>query len=90
MLDAGRIGGGDMALTELQTLILWALLAKPEGGSFQKDIRPEVTRKDREAPEPLARSDGEGLGLGRGQPGCQPSQALQCRQCRPPGMADPT
>jgi len=38
-----------MALTELQTLIIWALLAKPEGGSFQKDIRPEVTRKDREA-----------------------------------------
>lgn len=38
-----------MALTELQTLILWALLAKADGGSFQKDIRPEVTRKDREA-----------------------------------------
>lgn len=38
-----------MALTELQTLILWALLAKAEGGSFQKDIRPEVTKKDREA-----------------------------------------
>ncbi len=38
-----------MALTELQTLILWALLTKAEGGSFQKDIRPEVTKKDREA-----------------------------------------
>lgn len=38
-----------MALTGLQTLILWALLAKAEGGSFQKDIRPEVTKKDREA-----------------------------------------
>ena len=38
-----------MALTELQTLILWALLAKAEGGSFLTDIRPKVTKVDREA-----------------------------------------
>lgn len=38
-----------MALTELQTLILWALLAKAEGGSFLKDLRPKVTKNDREA-----------------------------------------
>ncbi len=38
-----------MALTEMQTLILWALLAKAGGASFQKDIRPEVKKPDREA-----------------------------------------
>lgn len=38
-----------MALTEMQTLILWALLSKTGGASFQKDIRPEVKKPDREA-----------------------------------------
>jgi hypothetical protein len=38
-----------VTLTEMQTLILWALLTKRGGGSFQKDIRPEVKRLDREA-----------------------------------------
>jgi hypothetical protein len=38
-----------MALTEMQTLILWALLAKSGGASFQKDLRPEVKKADREA-----------------------------------------
>ncbi len=38
-----------MALTDMQTLILWALLAKTDGASFQKDIRPEVKKADREA-----------------------------------------
>lgn len=38
-----------MTLTEMQTLILWALLAKPGGGSFQKNIKPEVKKPDREA-----------------------------------------
>jgi hypothetical protein len=33
----------------MQTLILWALLAKSGGASFQKDIRPEVKKTDREA-----------------------------------------
>jgi hypothetical protein len=33
----------------MQTLILWALLAKKGGGGFQKDIRPEVKKPDREA-----------------------------------------
>jgi hypothetical protein len=33
----------------MQTLILWALLAKRGGASFQKDIRPEVKKSDREA-----------------------------------------
>jgi hypothetical protein len=38
-----------MTLTEMQTLILWALLARPGGASFQKNILPEVTKSDREA-----------------------------------------
>jgi hypothetical protein len=38
-----------VALTEMQTLILWALLAKRDGASFQKDIRPEVKKADRDA-----------------------------------------
>jgi hypothetical protein len=33
----------------MQTLILWALLARPGGGSLQKDMRPEVRKADREA-----------------------------------------
>jgi hypothetical protein len=37
-------------LTEMQTLILWALLAKG-GEGFQKDIKPEATRADRAALE---------------------------------------
>jgi hypothetical protein len=38
-----------MTLTEMQTLILWALLAKERGAAFQKDIKPEVKKPDREA-----------------------------------------
>jgi hypothetical protein len=38
-----------VALSEMQTLILWALLVKTGGGSFQKDMRPEVKKADREA-----------------------------------------
>jgi hypothetical protein len=38
-----------VAPTEMQTLILWALLAKPNGTSFQKDLIPEVKKPDREA-----------------------------------------
>ena len=37
-----------MASTEMQTLILWALLAKG-GAGFQKDVRPKVEKPDREA-----------------------------------------
>jgi hypothetical protein len=33
----------------MQTLVLWALLVQREGGGFQKDIRPEVKKPDREA-----------------------------------------
>jgi hypothetical protein len=33
----------------MQTLVLWALLAKPGGTSFQKDVKPEVKKPDREA-----------------------------------------
>ncbi|MGA8295147.1 MAG: hypothetical protein WB820_22220 [Rhodoplanes sp.] len=36
--------------TEMQTLVLWALLGKG-GQSFQKDIRPEIKRPDRLALE---------------------------------------
>jgi hypothetical protein len=38
-----------VAPTEMQTLILWALLAKPNGASLQKDLIPEVKKPDREA-----------------------------------------
>ena len=38
-----------MALTQMQTLILWALLAKPGGAGFQKDVRPIVKKQDRDA-----------------------------------------
>jgi hypothetical protein len=38
-----------VALSEMQTLVLWALLVQREGGGFQKDIRPEVKKPDREA-----------------------------------------
>ena len=38
-----------MALTEMQTLILWSLLARTGGAGFQKDIRPEVKKPDRDA-----------------------------------------
>ena len=33
----------------MQTLILWALLTKMGGACFQKDLRPEVKKADREA-----------------------------------------
>jgi hypothetical protein len=33
----------------MQTLVLWALLVQREGGGFQKDIKPEVKKPDREA-----------------------------------------
>jgi hypothetical protein len=38
-----------VALSEMQTLILWALLVQTGGGGFQKDVRPEVKKPDREA-----------------------------------------
>jgi len=38
-----------VALSEMQTLILWALLVQTGGGGLQKDIRPEVKKPDREA-----------------------------------------
>ena len=48
-----------MALAEMRTLMLWALLAKPGGAGLQKDIRPEVKKPDRDAlvREGLIRSD---------------------------------
>jgi hypothetical protein len=38
-----------VALTEMRTLMLWALLAKPGGAGLQKDIRPEMKKADRDA-----------------------------------------
>ena len=38
-----------MLITEMQTLILWALLANEGGASFQKDVRPQVKKPDRDA-----------------------------------------
>jgi hypothetical protein len=38
-----------VALSEMQTLILWALLVRTDGGDFQKNIRPEVKKADRQA-----------------------------------------
>jgi hypothetical protein len=35
--------------TKTQTLILWAILAAPQGGLMQKDARPAVTKPDRDA-----------------------------------------
>ena len=35
--------------TKMQTLILWAVLTAPEGGRAQQDIRPAVTKPDRDA-----------------------------------------
>ncbi len=35
--------------TRTQTLILWAILAAPQGGMMQKDVRPAVTKPDRDA-----------------------------------------
>ncbi len=40
-----------MALTKMQTLILWALLAKPGAGALQKDLKPTVGKPDRLALE---------------------------------------
>jgi hypothetical protein len=40
---------GEVALSEMQTLVLWALLVQTGGCAFQKDIRPEVKKADREA-----------------------------------------
>jgi hypothetical protein len=40
-----------MALTKMQTLILWALIARPGAGAFQKDIKPEVKKPDRDTLE---------------------------------------
>lgn len=38
-----------MALTKLQSLILFALVAKPGAGALQKDIKPDIKKADREA-----------------------------------------
>jgi hypothetical protein len=38
-----------VALTEMRTLMLWALLTKPGGAGLQKDIRPEMKKADRDA-----------------------------------------
>jgi hypothetical protein len=38
-----------VALNEMQTLILWALLVRTGGGDLQKDIKPEVKKADRQA-----------------------------------------
>ena len=38
-----------MALTKMQTLILWALLARPGATAPQKDFKPAVKKADRDA-----------------------------------------
>jgi hypothetical protein len=35
--------------TKTQTLILWAILAAPAGGLMQKDVRPALSKPDRDA-----------------------------------------
>ena len=40
-----------MALTKMQTLILWALIARPGAGALAKEIKPEVKKPDRDALE---------------------------------------
>src|SRR5262249_12940546 len=44
----GTLGGTGVALTKMQTLILWALLAKT-GASPLKDIKPDVKKSERDA-----------------------------------------
>lgn len=44
----GREGESNMP-TRTQTLILWAILAARDGGLMQKDVRPAVTKPDRDA-----------------------------------------
>lgn len=48
--------------SERQTLILWALLARENAAAFQKDLRPEPTKADRDALETagLVRSERRG------------------------------
>jgi hypothetical protein len=38
-----------VAISKMQTLILWALLVREDGRGLQKDIKPEVKKPDREA-----------------------------------------
>jgi hypothetical protein len=38
-----------VAISKMQTLILWSLLVRTEGGGLQKDVKPEVKKPDREA-----------------------------------------
>ncbi len=38
-----------MALTKMQTLILWALLARPGAGALQKDLKPALDKPNRDA-----------------------------------------
>ncbi len=47
-LDAS-LGSHVLAITPMQTLILWSLIADPKGGSFQKDVKPAVKKPDRDA-----------------------------------------
>jgi hypothetical protein len=38
-----------VAISKMQTLILWSLLVRARGGGLQKDVKPEVKKPDREA-----------------------------------------
>jgi len=59
--------------TKMQTLILWAILAAPQGGLMQKDARPAVTKPDRDALVKaglvVAEKRGRGLWLGATEKG---------------------
>ena len=43
----GREGKTAMP-TRTQTLILWAILAAPQGGMMQKGVRPALTKPERD------------------------------------------
>jgi hypothetical protein len=62
-----------MALTKMQTLILWALLAKPGAIAPQKDFKPSIKKADRDALKAQGmiaeRKQGRGIWLEVAEPG---------------------
>ena len=47
--ETGKKTGGKKTSAERRALIMWALLARENAGAFQKELRPEPLKADREA-----------------------------------------
>ena len=47
--EAGKKTGGKKTSAERRALIMWALLACENAGAFQKELKPEPLKADREA-----------------------------------------